>query len=133
MLETHIMRSLLIFRLVLLLMFHLISFMELTIVHMVLVHERIALCLDALVTTHVLIVVIVPPCRYDFLARGFYTRLPRHSGGPRFSRRVSRPTHSNGEVQNTVKTSSGRMVKCWISKFYLTNLSTEPSTSSRPV
>jgi hypothetical protein len=85
MLETHIVRSLLIFRLVLLLMFHLISFMELTIVHMVLIHERIALCLDALVTTHILIMVIVPPCRYDFLARGFYTRLPRHSGGPRFS------------------------------------------------
>jgi hypothetical protein len=34
--------------------------MDLTITHMVLVHERIALCLDTLVTAHVLIVVIVP-------------------------------------------------------------------------
>jgi hypothetical protein len=32
-----------------------------------------------------------------------------------------------------VKTSSGRMVKCWISKIYLTNPSTESSTSSHPM
>jgi hypothetical protein len=43
MLETHIMVSLLIFRLVLLLVLHLVSFMDLTIAYMVLVHERIAL------------------------------------------------------------------------------------------
>jgi hypothetical protein len=36
-------------------------------------------------------------------------------------------------VQRTVKISSGRMVKCWIPKIYLTNLSTEPSTISRPM
>jgi hypothetical protein len=41
-------------------MLHLISFMDVTIAHMVLVHERITLCLDALVMAHVLIVVIVP-------------------------------------------------------------------------
>jgi hypothetical protein len=52
---------------------------------------------------------------------------------PRFPRRGSRPTCSNGEVQKTMKTSSGRMVKCWIPKFYLTNPNTELSTSSRPV
>jgi hypothetical protein len=57
--ETHIMTSSLIFHLVLIIMLHLISFMNLTIAHMVLVHERIALCLDALVTAHVLIVVII--------------------------------------------------------------------------
>jgi hypothetical protein len=51
---------LLIFCLVLLLVLLLISFMDLTIAHMVLVHERIALCLDALVMAHVLIVVIIP-------------------------------------------------------------------------
>jgi hypothetical protein len=34
--------------------------MDLTIAHMVLVSERITLCLDAMVMTHVLIVVIVP-------------------------------------------------------------------------
>jgi hypothetical protein len=37
----------------------LVSLMDLTIAHMVLVHERTALCLDALVTAHVLIVVII--------------------------------------------------------------------------
>jgi hypothetical protein len=83
MLETHIVMSLLIFHLVLILMFRLAltlvlhltlfhvlclalllvlclnSFMDLTIAHMVLVHERTALCLDALDTAHILIVVIV--------------------------------------------------------------------------
>jgi hypothetical protein len=53
MLETHIMMSLLIFCLVLLPVLLLISFIDLTITHMVLVHERITLCLDALVTAHV--------------------------------------------------------------------------------
>jgi hypothetical protein len=60
MLETHIMMSLLIFYLVLLLVLHLISFIDLTIAHVILVHERIALCLDALVIAHILIVVIIP-------------------------------------------------------------------------
>jgi hypothetical protein len=41
--------------------------MDLTIYHMILVHERIALCLDALVTAHVLIMVIVPRVGMDFL------------------------------------------------------------------
>jgi hypothetical protein len=83
MLETHIMMSSLIFRLILILMFrlaftlvlllalshmlclalllvlHLSSLMDPTIAHMVLVHERTALSLDALDTAHVLIVVIV--------------------------------------------------------------------------
>jgi hypothetical protein len=83
MLETHIVMSSLIFRLVLILMFHLTftlvllltlshviclalllvlrlsSLMDSTITHMILVHERTALRLDALVMTHVLIVVIV--------------------------------------------------------------------------
>jgi hypothetical protein len=67
MLETHIVMSSLIFRLVLtlvlhlthLLMLYLISLMDQTITHMVLVHERTALCLDSLVAAHILIVVIV--------------------------------------------------------------------------
>jgi hypothetical protein len=83
MLETHIMMSSLIFCLVLILMFclaltlvlrlalfhvlyltlllvlYLSSLMDLTIAHMVLVHERTALNLDALVTAQVLIMVIV--------------------------------------------------------------------------
>jgi hypothetical protein len=41
-------------------MLHLIFLMDLTIAHMVLVYERVALCLDALVLTHVLIVVFIP-------------------------------------------------------------------------
>jgi hypothetical protein len=82
MLETHIVMSLLIFRLVLILVFRiartlglnlalshvlclallvlcLSSLMDPTIAHMVLVHERTTLSLDALVTAHVLVVVIV--------------------------------------------------------------------------
>jgi hypothetical protein len=83
MLETHIVMSSLIFRLVLILIFRLAftlvlllalshvfcfalllllclnSLMDLTIAHIVLVHERTALSLDALVTPHVLIVVTV--------------------------------------------------------------------------
>jgi hypothetical protein len=83
MLETHIVMSSLIFHLVLILMFllaltlvfrltlfHVLcltlllvlclsSLMDLTIAHMVVVHERTALCLDALDMAHVLIAVIV--------------------------------------------------------------------------
>jgi hypothetical protein len=86
MLQTHIVMSSLIFRLVLLLVFRLVlilmlrltlllmlclnSLMDLTIVHMVLVHERNALCLDALDTTHILIVVIVSYEGLIFLLEG---------------------------------------------------------------
>jgi hypothetical protein len=75
MLETHIVMSSLISRLVLILMFHLAftlvlhlaflrmlffsSLMNLTIAHMVLVHERTALSLDALVIAYILVVVII--------------------------------------------------------------------------
>jgi hypothetical protein len=83
MLETHIVMHLLIFHLVLILMFRLAftlvlllalfhvlclafllvfclsSLMDPTIAHMVLVHERTALSLDALVTAHVLIMVTI--------------------------------------------------------------------------
>jgi hypothetical protein len=44
--------------------------MDLTIAHMVLVHERTVLCLDALVTAHVLIVVIVSLVGIVFLLEG---------------------------------------------------------------
>jgi hypothetical protein len=52
---------------------------------------------------------------------------------PRFIHCGSRPTQPNGEVHRTVKTFSGRMVKCWIPKIFLTNPSTEPSTFSHPM
>jgi hypothetical protein len=75
MLETHIVMSSLFFRLVLILMFRLaftlllrlalfhvlclISLIDLTIAHIVLAHKRTALSLDAFVTAHVLIMVII--------------------------------------------------------------------------
>jgi hypothetical protein len=85
MLETHLMMSSLIFCLVLILMLHLtlllmlclISLMDLTIAHMVLVYERTTLCLEALVTTHVLIVVILPRVGSVFLHEGFTPVLSR--------------------------------------------------------
>jgi hypothetical protein len=83
--ETHIVMSFLIFCLVLtlmlllalLLMLCFMSLMDLTIVHMVLVYERTTLCLDALVTTHVLIVVIVSHVGLVFLLEGLTLTLSR--------------------------------------------------------
>jgi hypothetical protein len=79
MLETHIVMSSLIFRLILTLMLRLAllhvlflsSLMDLTIALIVLVHERTALSLDALVMAYVLIVVIVPRVDPVFLQEGF--------------------------------------------------------------
>jgi hypothetical protein len=59
------------------------------------------------------------PCHFE----------PKQLDGPCFPRRGSHPTGSKGEVQKTVKTSSGRMVKCWIPKIYLTN----PPLSHQPL
>jgi hypothetical protein len=48
-----------------------------------------------------------------FSAGGSRTHFePKHMDGLCFPRCGSRPTRPNGEVQMTVKTSSGRMVKC---------------------
>jgi hypothetical protein len=101
MLETHIVMSLLIFCLVLILMFRLAftlvlllapshvlclalllvlclrSLMDLTIIHMVLVHERTALSLDALATAHVLIVVTDSRVGLVFLMEGPFPTLSR--------------------------------------------------------
>jgi hypothetical protein len=79
MLETLIVMSLLIFRLVLLLVLCLIYFMNLTISHIVMVHERIALCLDTLVMAHVLIVVIVPCLVMVFLLEGLTLALSQET------------------------------------------------------
>jgi hypothetical protein len=86
MLETHIVMSSSISRLILILvfclartlvlrltlfhMFCLSLLMDLTITHMVLVHKRTALSLDALVMAHVLIVVIVSRVGLVFLLEG---------------------------------------------------------------
>jgi hypothetical protein len=86
MLETQIMMSLLIFCLVLIIMFclaftlvlllalfHVLclsSLIDLIITHIVLVHDRTALSLDALVTAHVLIVVIISCVGLVFLLEG---------------------------------------------------------------
>jgi hypothetical protein len=101
MLETHIVMSLSILCLVLILMFHLAFtlmlllapshvlyltlllvlclslLMDPTIAHMVLVHERTALSLDALVTAHVLIMVIVSRVGLVFLLEGPFPTLSR--------------------------------------------------------
>jgi hypothetical protein len=68
-----------------------------------------------------------------FLLEGLTLTLSPDTWTVHISLRGSRPTGSNDEVLKTVKTSSGRMVKCWIPKIYLTNPNTEPSTSSRPM
>jgi hypothetical protein len=101
MLETYIVMSSLIFRLVLILMFRLAftlvllltlshvlcltlflllrlsSLMDPTIAHMVLVHERTTLSLDALVTAHVLIVVTVFRVGLVFPLEGPFSTLSR--------------------------------------------------------
>jgi hypothetical protein len=72
-----------------------------------------------------------PPRRHGFLARGVYSHFePSCFDGPCFPHHGSYPTHSNGEVQKIVKTSSDRMVKCWIPKIFLINPSIEPSAFS---
>jgi hypothetical protein len=101
MLETHIVMSSLMFRLSVILVFHLArtlvlrlaffhvlcltlllvlrfsSLIDLTIAHMVLVHERTILSLDALITAHVLIVVIVSRVVLIFLLEGSSPTLSR--------------------------------------------------------
>jgi hypothetical protein len=158
MLETHIVMNLSIFRLILILMFRLAftlvlllapshvlclapllelrlsSLMDPTIAHMVLVHERTALSLDALVTAHVLIVVTTSRVGLVFLLEGPFPTLSQDTWTINaFPVVVHVPLWPSGEVQRIVKTSSGRMVKCWIPKIYLTNPSTESSTFSHPM
>jgi hypothetical protein len=93
MLDTHIMMSSLIFYLVLILVFLLAltlmlcltlllvlclsSLIDLTITHMCLVHERTTLSLYALVTAHVLIVVIISRVGLVFLLEGLTRTLSR--------------------------------------------------------
>jgi hypothetical protein len=73
-------------------------------------------------------------CRPGFPVGGSNTHFQlRHLDDPHFPRRGLCPTRPNGEVERIVKTFSGSMVKCWISKIYLTNPSTEPSTFSHPM
>jgi hypothetical protein len=74
------------------------------------------------------------PHRHGFPAKGSDTHFePIHLDGQHFPYHGSRPTFSNGEVQKIVKATFGRMVKCWITKVYLTNPTTEPLTFSRPM
>jgi hypothetical protein len=91
MLETHIVMSSLMFHLSLILVFCLgfslvlllalllvlclSSLMDPTIAHMILVHERTALSLDALVTAHVLIVVAVSRVGLVFPSEGPFPTL----------------------------------------------------------
>jgi hypothetical protein len=68
--ENHIVMSSLIFHLIFILVRRLNSFIDLTIAHMVLVHERTILYLDTLVMSHVLIVVIISCVGPVFLLEG---------------------------------------------------------------
>jgi hypothetical protein len=63
------------FRLILIVVHHLASFMDLTIALMVLAHERTTLCLDTLVTSQVLIVVIISRVSPVFLLEGLILTL----------------------------------------------------------
>jgi hypothetical protein len=78
-LETRIVMSSLFLRLILLLMLCLISFMDLTIVRMVLIHERTGLFLNALIMTHILIMVIVPCVGMVLLLEGLALTLSQHT------------------------------------------------------
>jgi hypothetical protein len=70
------------------------------------------------------------PRRPNFPAGGSRTHPePRHFDGPCFPHHGSCPTEPNGEVQRTMKPTSGRMVKYWIPKIYLSN----PTLSHRPL
>jgi hypothetical protein len=77
--RTHIAMSLLISRLVLILVLCVISFMDLTIAHMVLVHKRTTLCPDSLVMAHILIMVIVSRVGTVFLLEGLTPSLSRNT------------------------------------------------------
>jgi hypothetical protein len=146
MLETHIMMSFLICRLVLILVFHLAltlvlrlalfhvlclsSLMDRTIAHMVLVHERTALSLDALVTAHVLIVVIVSRVGLIFLLEG-----------P--SPTLSRDTWTVHAFPDVVHVPLDQVVRCkgmcklplvaWLSAGFLRFISLTPALSHRPL
>jgi hypothetical protein len=88
------------------------------------------LCLDALATAHVLIVVIIFCVGLFSLLVGLTLTLSQDTWTDHiFPIMAHVPLGPNGEVQRTVKTSSSRMVKYWIPKIYLT----ESSTSSRPM
>jgi hypothetical protein len=93
MIETHIVMSSLIFCHILTLIFRLArtlvlrlalfhvlclaSLLELTIAHMVLIHEKTTLCLDALDTAHILIMVIVSRVSLISLLEGLTLTLSR--------------------------------------------------------
>jgi hypothetical protein len=146
MLETHIMMSSLICRLVLTLVFHLAftlvlrlallhvlflsSLMDLTIAHMILVHEWPALSLDALVMAHVLVMVIVSCVGLVFLL-----------GGPTLT--LSRDTWMIHIFPVVVHVPLGQMVRwkglwrlllvVWLSAGFLRFISLTPTRSHRPL
>jgi hypothetical protein len=145
MLETHIVMSSLIFRLILILMFCLAftlvlllalllvlclsSLMDPTIAHMVLVHERTALSLDTLVTAHVLIMVTVSQIGLVFPLEGPFPPL-------------SRDTWTVHAFPVMVHVPLAQVVRCkglfkplmvaWLSAGFLRFISLTPSLSHRP-
>jgi hypothetical protein len=106
-----------------------ISLMDLIITHIVLIHEITVLCLDALVMAHVLIMVIVSRVGLVFLLEGLTFTLSRDIRTVHvFPHFRSHPTQPNGEVQNTVKTSSGHMISTRLLRF----ISLTAALSHRP-
>jgi hypothetical protein len=86
MLDTHIVMSSLIFCLILILVFCLALLMlcliflkDITIAHVVFIHQRIAWCPDTLVTAHVLIVVIISQLGPIFLLEGLSPTFKRNT------------------------------------------------------
>jgi hypothetical protein len=123
--------SSLIFHLVLILVLYLaLLLMNLTIAHMVLVHERIALSLYALVTAHILIVVIVFCVGLVFLLECLAVTL-------------SRDIWIVHVFPVVVHVPLGQMVKCkelsrlllvaWLSARLLRFISLTPALSHRPL
>jgi hypothetical protein len=146
MLETHIVMSSLIYRLILILVFCLAhtlvlrlalfyvlclsSLMNLTITHMVWVHERTALCLDALDTVHVLILVIIFCIGLVSLLEGLTLTL-------------SRDIWTAHIFSVVVHVPLGQMVSCkglwksllvtWLSAGFLRFISLTPALRHRPL
>jgi hypothetical protein len=137
MLETHIVMSSLIFRLVLTLVLRLAllhvlflsSLMDLTIAHMVLVHERTALSLNALVTTHVLIVVIISRVGVIFLQEGSTPVLSRDT----WTIHVFPVVVLVPLVQTVMFKRLGRLLLVtWLSDGFLRFISLTPALSHQP-
>jgi hypothetical protein len=154
MLDTHIVMSSLMFRLSLILVFHLArtlvlrlalfhvlcltlllvlclsSLMDLTITHIILVHERTALSLDALVTAHILVVVIVFRVGLVFPLEGPSPTLSRDTWAVHAFLIV---VHVPLSQMVSWKELSRLLLVVWLSAGFLRFISLTPAWSHRPL